>query len=365
MDNSVSQLAQPIPFKKRKPVLASGYRHFVFKRLLLILLLTLLTAISFLFDIANGPASLSLLQVLQGLWSADSLSSAHQVIIWDVRLPYALMALMVGACLGLAGAEMQTVLNNPLASPFTLGVGSAATLGASAAIVLDLSWLGLSFTYLLPVSAFIFASMASLLILLLSRMMGASIHTVLLFGIALMFGLNAVVGLLQFIADAGALQQIVFWTMGSLARANMEKVSIVFLVFSLCFIGSISQIWSLTVLRSGEEQARSLGVNVERLRLIVLLRVSLLTAVALAFVGEIGFIGLVGPHIARLLFGEDHRFFIPGSVIAGALLLSLSSIASKSLLPGVILPVGIVTALVGIPLFISLILGRSRKMGES
>ena len=344
--------------------LAKDYQHFIVKRLLLLSLLVLLTLTSFLWDIAHGPADLSLWQVFNGLWSYDSLSPSQQVIIWDVRLPYALMALVVGACLGLGGAEMQTVLNNPLASPFTLGVGSAATLGASIAIVMNLSWLGISFTYLLPMAAFIAASTASLLILFLSRTMGASTHTVLLFGIALMFGLNAAVGLLQFVADAGALQQIVFWTMGSLARATMEKVTIVTSVLVICFAFSLSQIWSLTTLRGGEEQARSLGINTERLRLIVLLRVSLLTAVALAFVGEIGFIGLVGPHIARLLLGEDHRFFIPGSAIAGALLLSLSSIASKALLPGVILPVGIVTALVGIPLFISLIFSRSREVGH-
>lgn len=347
----------------RPQKLAGQYRSFVFKRVLLTLLLLVALAVSFLLDIGNGPAQLTLWQVLQGLFSPEDQSAATQVIIWDVRLPYALMALVVGASLGLAGAEMQTVLNNPLASPFTLGVGSAATLGASIAIVVDLSWLGISFTYLLPMAAFVFASMASLLILLLSRVMGASVHTVLLFGIALMFGLNAVVGLLQFIADAGALQQIVFWTMGSLARANMEKVGIVGVVLAVCMVFSLMQMWRMTALRSGEEQARSLGINVERLRLTVLLRVSLLTAVALSFVGEIGFIGLVGPHIARMMLGEDHRFFLPGSAIAGALLLSLSSIASKGLIPGVILPVGIVTALVGIPLFISLILSRGRGAG--
>ncbi len=342
--------------------IAQAYKQFTLKRVFCLLALMVITALSFCFDIANGPANLSLFDVLAGLFAPDSLSAAEQVIIWDIRLPYALMALAVGACLGLAGAEMQTALNNPLASPFTLGVGSAATLGASLAIVFDWSWLGISFTYLLPLSAFVFASLASLLILLLSRTMGASIQTVLLFGIALMFGLNAIVGLLQFIADAGALKQIVFWTMGSLARASMEKTILVLAVLALCFALSIKQLWAMTALRSGEEQARSLGINVERLRLSVLLRVSLLTAVALAFVGEIGFIGLVGPHIARLLLGEDHRFFIPGSALAGALLLSLSSIASKSLVPGMILPVGIVTALVGIPLFISLIFSRRSEI---
>ncbi len=339
------------------------YSRFVIKRQLLLLILVCAVISSFLFDISHGPANLSMWQVFKGLLNPDSVSITQQVIIWDVRLPYALMAVLVGACLGLGGAEMQTVLNNPLASPFTLGVGSAATLGASTAIVLDLSWLGLSFTYLLPLAAFVFASMASLLILFLSRAMGASAHTILLFGIALMFGLNAAVGLLQFVADAGALQQIVFWTMGSLARATIEKTIIVSLVLAVCFAASMLQIWSMTTLRGGEEQARSLGINVERLRLTVLLRVSLLTAVALAFVGEIGFIGLVGPHIARMLLGEDHRFFLPGSAIAGALLLSLSSIASKAIVPGVILPVGIVTALVGIPWFMSLIFNRGRGNG--
>ncbi|GAA3924240.1 iron ABC transporter permease [Litoribacillus peritrichatus] len=341
--------------------LAADYRQFVWKRSVLLIVMALVAVTSLLWDISTGPAQLGLWDVLAGLVQPDQLEASTRVIIWDVRLPYALMALVVGACLGLAGAEMQTVLNNPLASPFTLGVGAAATLGASLTIVWDFTWLGLSFTYLLPLSAFVFATAASLLILVLSRSLGASVHTVVLFGIALMFGLNAVVGLLQFVADSSALQQIVFWTMGSLARASMEKVTIVFTVFVICAIWSTVHLWSLTALRSGEDQARSIGINVERVRLVVLLRVSLLTAVALAFVGEIGFIGLVGPHIARMVLGEDHRFFLPGSALAGAILLSLSSIASKALIPGVILPVGIVTALVGIPLFISLIMTRGKE----
>lgn len=349
------------PIRNASESIAMDYRRFVTKRILLLATLSIIALCSLLVDLATGPALLSLWDVCVGLWNPDGVSATTQVIIWDVRLPYALMALVVGACLGLGGAEMQTVLNNPLASPFTLGIGSAATLGASLAIVFDLSWIGLSFTYLLPLTAFLSALAVSLLILLVTRSMGATVHTVVLFGIALMFGLNAVVGLLQFVADSGALQQIVFWTMGSLARANMEKVTIVGVVFFVCFLWSLTQVWAMTSLRAGEEQARSSGINVERVRLIVLFRVSLLTAVALAFVGEIGFIGLIGPHIARMMLGEDHRFFLPGSALAGAILLSLSSIASKALIPGVILPVGIVTAIVGIPLFISLIMTRGRE----
>ncbi|WP_445395390.1 FecCD family ABC transporter permease [Zobellella sp. An-6] len=341
--------------------LALRYQRFIWRRLALLLALAIALVIAFVFDIATGPAPLGPLAVLEGLWHPEALDASTRVIIHEVRLPYALMALAVGASLGLAGAEMQTVLNNPLASPYTLGVGAAATLGASTAIVFKISLLGLPMAMTLPLMAFLFAAGAALLILLLSRSFGTGVHTVVLFGIALLFGFNALVGLLQFVADFDSLQQIVFWTMGSLARANLEQVGIVTLVFLLCLPFSLSQAWAMTTLRSGEEQARSLGIRVERLRLLVLLRVSLLTATAMAFVGEIGFIGLVGPHIARLLLGEDHRLLLPGSALAGALLLSLSSIASKTLVPGILLPVGMVTALVGIPLFIALIISRGRE----
>ena len=345
----------------RASSLADDYRRFVWRRVLCLGGLTLAAMTALLVDIASGPSMLGLLDVFRGLLNPEGIDAGTRVIIEDIRLPYALMAVVVGACLGLAGAEMQTVLNNPLASPFTLGVGAAATLGASLVIAFNISVLGVAAHVLLPLSAFVFAAAASLLILVLSRTLGASVHAVVLFGIALLFGINAVVGLIQFMADAESVQQIVFWTMGSLARASLDKVAIVALVLALCLPFSLRNAWAMTLLRSGEEQARSLGIRVERMRLVVLMRESLLTAAAMCFVGEIGFIGLVAPHIARLMLGEDHRFLLPGSALAGAVLLSLSSIASKLLVPEVVLPVGIVTALVGIPLFITLIIGRSRR----
>lgn len=342
--------------------LASQYRRSVSWKVLILAVVTVVVALSFIFDVASGPAALGWWQVLSGLTQPDAVEAATRVIIWDVRLPQAIMAIVVGACLGLAGAEMQTALNNPLASPFTLGIGAAATLGASLVIVFPLSFAALPSTIMLPLAAFVTAALASLLILFLSRRFGAAVHTIVLFGIALLFGLNALVGLLQFIADADAVQQIVFWTMGSLARAGMNEVMLVALVLIACLPFSLRQAWAMTALLSGEEQAQSMGIPVSRLRLVVLMRVSLLTAAALAFVGEIGFIGLVAPHIARLLLGEDHRFFLPGSALAGALLLSLSSIASKMLIPGILIPVGIITALVGIPLFLALIIKRGRSV---
>lgn len=337
--------------------LALRYRRHNRGRLAVLGGLALLLAASFLFDLACGPAGLSLGSVLHGLWQPASLDAAQRVIVFDVRLPYALMALVVGAALGLGGAQMQTVLNNPLASPFTLGLAAAATLGASLAIVFQ-HLQPLPANLLVPLAAFACALGVTGLILLLSRWHGGGGATLVLFGIALLFALEALVWLLQFLAEANALEQIVFWSMGSLARASLQHVGLVGAALALCFALAMRRAWALTLLRGGETHAASLGVNVARLRAITLVEVSLLTAAALAFVGTIGFVGLVGPHIARLLVGEQHRFLLPASLLCGALMLSLASIASKTIVPGLIIPIGIVTALVGVPVFVALILSR-------
>ncbi|WP_047394556.1 iron ABC transporter permease [Chitinibacter sp. ZOR0017] len=310
-------------------------------------------------DLATGSARYPLATVLAGLFDPSGLDASLRVVIFDVRLPYALMALVVGGALGLGGAQLQTVLNNPLASPFTLGVAAAATLGASLVIVFEHHLpLVLPHEILLPVGAFVLALGSTGLILLLSRAHGGGSDTLVLFGIALLFALEALVWLLQFLADANALEQIVFWSMGNLGRATLTHVLIVAVALLLGLISAMRRAWALTLLRSGPLQAASLGVQVDKLSWRVLLEVSLLTAVALAFVGTIGFVGLVGPHIARLLVGEQHRYFLPASVLCGALMLSLASLASKALVPGLVIPIGIVTALVGVPVLIALILRR-------
>ena len=341
--------------------LAAGYRRFVWRRVVWMTVLAAALAVSLVVNVMTGPASLSAATVINGLIDPASLGPALSVIVWDVRLPVAVMAVVIGAGLGLAGAEMQTVLNNPLASPSTLGVMHASTLGASLVIVLGIDPFGLPQSTLLPLGAFCGAVGAVVLVQFLARTFGATVDTVILFGIAVVFALEALISLLQFVADSDALQQIVFWTMGSLAKATWDKVAIVTLVLGVALPLSMRHAWKMTALRGGDDYARSFGLAVERLRLIVLLRVSVLAAVAAAFTGVIGFIGLVGPHVSRMAFGEDHRFYLPGSALAGAFMLSTASIASKLILPGVLIPDGIVTALVGIPLFLGLILLRRRK----
>lgn len=334
------------------------YGALVRRRVIVLLVLAVVGGVSFCFDIVTGPSNLPVMDVVRGLLDPSSLDGPTGVIIWEVRLPYAVMAVLVGAALSLAGAEMQTILNNPLASPFTLGVSNAATLGAALAVVLGISIPAVPDDWIVSANAFLFAFGSVLLLQSLSRLRGAGAETLVLFGIALVFTFNALVALLQFVATQEALQNLVFWSMGSVARAHWGTIRILAVVIAVVLPFSLAASWKLTALRLGEDRARSFGVDVARLRFVSLLRISLLAATAVAFVGTIGFIGLVGPHIARLMIGEDHRFLLPASILTGAAVMSLASVVSKVIVPGVLVPVGIVTALIGVPIFLLLIFTR-------
>ncbi|AWH89860.1 FecCD family ABC transporter permease [Limnobaculum parvum] len=334
-----------------------GRYHRILRKRLMILAIVLLAIIgSLVLDFIMGPSSLTIAELWKTLLHPETVDAGTQVIVWDIRLPYALMAIVVGLALGLAGAEMQTILNNPLASPFTLGVSSAAAFGAALAIVLGIGIPGIDPQWFISANAFIFALLAAFMLDAVTRWTQVATSGVVLFGIALVFTFNALVSMMQFIASEDTLQGLVFWTMGSLARATWIKLGILIAVFLVLFPWSMMNAWKLTALRLGEDRAISFGIDVRRLRLTTLLRISMLSALAVAFVGPIGFIGLVAPHIARLIFGEDHRFYLPASALIGALVLSMASVASKNLIPGVIIPVGIVTSLVGVPFFLSIIL---------
>jgi len=355
-NTSYSNVAQAAPAEAAET--AAAYRGILRWRWWLLALLGAVIAVSILVDFTLGPAGLSLEELLGTLFDPAGADPTTRVIVWDIRLPYALMALAVGLALGLAGAEMQTILNNPLASPFTLGLSSAAAFGASLVIVLDVAVPGIPASWMIAASAFVFALMSAMLLDAVARWGGMNTSGVVLFGIALVFSFNALVSLVQFVASAEALQGLVFWTMGSLSRATWPKLGLLLLVFAVILPLAMRDAWRLTALRLGEDRAASFGIDVRRLRLTSLLRISLLSALAVAFVGTIGFIGLVAPHIARRLFGEDHRFYLPGSALVGGVILSLASIASKNVVSGIIIPVGIVTSLVGIPFFIAVVFRR-------
>ncbi len=331
------------------------------RRVLLVALLGLGAGFSVLLDLVSGPSGLPLGQVLGALTGAGEVPKAAEVIVWQVRLPVAIMALLVGAALSLSGAEMQTVLDNPLAEPFTLGISASAALGAGVAIVLGLSIPGIPALWAVSGNAFVFALLALGLLQLASALRGGGSEVVILLGIAVNFTAAALLALVQFVASPDALQQLVFWTMGSLVNARWEGIAMLALVLAACLPFSLAASWRLTALRLGADQAQGFGLDVAHLRRWTLVRVSLLAAASVSMVGVIGFVGLAGPHIARMAVGEDHRFLLPASLFTGALLMSLASVASKLLVPGILLPVGIVTSLVGLPVFFALVLRREAR----
>jgi len=341
--------------------LQSAYERKSYYRGFTVLLAFVILLLSLSLDIASGPGNYSLSQVIAVLLNPSAHGAQLSVIVWDLRLPIALMAVLVGAMLGASGAEMQTILNNPLADPFTLGISYAAAFGAALAIVFGVGVLPLSDNALITVNAFLFAMLTAYLLYLFTRLRGASSETMILIGIALLFAFNALLWLLQYSANDAELMQIVFWMMGSLSRATWDKLAICALVLAVVIPFFAWRSWSLTALRLGDDRAEALGVATSQLRMQILFGVSLLAATAVAFVGVIGFVGLVGPHIARLLVGEDQRYFLPMSMLCGALMMSFSSLLSKSITPGVIYPIGIITALIGIPFFISLIVSVRRR----
>ncbi|EAQ81588.1 Fe(III) dicitrate ABC transporter, permease [Blastopirellula marina DSM 3645] len=337
-----------------------GYQRLGRRRLMIVALSFLLLVISFTCDILTGPAQLPLSDILSTIWSPDSASDSLRTIIWTFRFPTALMALLVGASLGVAGAEMQTILNNPLASPFTLGISAAASFGAALALVFGAGTFVFASTLLVPGFAFASALFGAMMIYGIGRMRGGSTETLIVGGVALHFIFSSGVAFLQYVASDDTLQAIVFWIFGSLQGATWSKVAILCVVLSAAMSLLATQAWRLTALRLGDIQARSMGVDVDRLRLQTLALISILTATAVCFTGAIGFVGLVAPHLSRASVGEDQRYFLPLSALYGALLVSVAAVICKLAIPGAIFPIGIATAALGAPFFAALALLKRR-----
>ncbi|MCC7320787.1 MAG: iron ABC transporter permease [Rubellimicrobium sp.] len=308
-------------------------------------------------DLMTGPSGMRTGEIwntlLAGPGGADR---AAATILWQLRLPQLAMGLIVGASLGLAGMLMQTILANPLASPFTLGFSAAAGFGAAAAI-LGGSWLMLPVPQWIvtPVLAFAATLMATAIIWLVARTKGTGADILVLAGIAVLFFFQSLQSLLQFMASPEVLQQIVFWLFGSLLKANWTSVRVSGAILVLCLPLIARDLWALTALRLGEANAASLGLDVQALRRRAFLVTALLTAGAVSFTGTIGFVGLIAPHLARSVVGEDHRLALPVAALSGGVILIAASVTGKILSQGAAIPVGIITAVAGIPMLMAVI----------
>ncbi|WP_342386876.1 iron ABC transporter permease [Ignatzschineria larvae DSM 13226] len=292
--------------------------------------------------------------------------SIEYYIIWQIRIPRTLAALLVGGGLAISGAIMQGLFRNPLVEPGIIGVSSGAGLFAALAIVLGVQFLPSLFAilgdYALPLAACLGGWVVTSILYLFSRnKRGISISSMLLIGIAINAFTGALIGLLTFIADETELRSLTFWTMGSLSSFNYEKIAIIAVV-QLIFIPLLCfKARAMNAMLLGEREAKHLGIEVEKLKRMQIWGVAIITGSAVAFAGGIGFIGLLIPHLIRMLFGSDNRFVLPLSYLFGGILLIVADLFSRTLAAPSEIPIGILTAFIGAPFLAYLVYKQGRS----
>lgn len=325
----------------------------------LLVALAALLPLAVLTGLASGAVSLGPLQALRALLAGDDGSQAA-MIVQQLRLPRVLLAAVMGATLAMSGAAMQGLFRNPLADPSLIGVTAGASLGASLLIVLGGGLLqGLVGLTLVSLGAFVGGVLAVLLVYrLASSENGTSVATMLLAGIAITALAGAVGSLLEFFTDNERLRQISLWKMGGLDGANLPRLALASLVGGSVLLALPRYALALNTLLLGESEARHLGIDVNHTKLALIGWVAVGVGTSVALVGTIAFVGLVVPHVVRLWIGPDHRYLLPASALAGATLLVVADTLSRVILAPTELPVGIITALIGVPFFISLLRQR-------
>lgn len=316
-----------------------------------------------------GSSGMTVAECLAAL--ARKSTATNNRIIWNIRMKRVLAAVIAGAGLSVSGLIMQTCLNNPMASPSTLGVSNAAVFGANLSIIafaggfLDTGHNLNSYTtganpYAASLMAFLFSTLSILVILGLCRLRSFSPGVVVLAGIAVGSIWTAGTTLLQFYATDVGLSAAVIWNFGDLGRATYRTDLIMLAVVLLGGVFFMLMSWRYNALLSGDAAAKTMGVNVDRLRFVSLLLASMITAVCVSFLGIIGFVGIICPHVTKRLLGQDHRFAVPASMLSGSLLLLLADTFSRSMGGGSALPVGAVTTLLGAPFFVAIIFSKRR-----
>lgn len=344
----------------QKPRQQKRKQHLLLLLILVLLLLLILPAL------ALGSSDLGLREIATALLHGGD--AGVQQIVLGIRLPRVLAALMAGAALSISGAVIQTVIRNPLGSPYTLGLSAASMFGAALAIVMLGHWarqaqLGMlaNNPWLISASAFLFGLLCALFITGIARWRGASPETLIMAGIIISALFGSATSLLQYLSDDVELAAIVSWMFGDLGKATPQNVRIMALALLPALLWFLANTFPLSTLHAGDEVAASLGVRVNRLRMLSVVVASLITAVTVAFFGVIAFVGLIIPHITRRLLGFGEGVVLTGSALLGALFLLASDLLARTLVAPVVLPVGIITSFVGAPFFLYLLFHRLPK----
>ena len=337
------------------------------RKRLLLAGLAVLVFLAIVWSLNVGPSAVDIKtvgQVLLDLLQPDeTLTRAEKVIVLNIRLPRICASILVGILLANAGLLMQGIFQNPLVSPYTLGVSGGASFGASLGIVMAAGMTSVAAANnLVSLLAFGFAALTMYLVQLIGKISKDTTRNLLLAGVAVSYLFTSLVSFLKYTVDEKELPALVFWQMGSVSSVSWERIGI---LAAVCVVGLVVMTvfsWDLNVIATGEDSAISLGVNYKRLRTVSFLISTLMTGVAVAFTGTIGFVGMVAPHVARMLVGNDYRYTIPTASLCGALLLLVADTLSRILVSAVSLPIGVITSMIGVPFFIWLIVRKRREV---
>ena len=342
--------------------IAKRYEVSARRNWLLIILCLILTVILALVFTAMGAADTSVADVCRAAagWLRGEEPGKQEKVILFLRLPRVVMAVLAGFGLSVSGAAMQGVTRNSLVSPFTIGISNAAAFGASLSIVFGMGlFAGTEAGIVL--NAFIWAMGCTVLVYMISLKVGMGPEAIVLTGIALNYLFSAATSTIEFFASEHKLAQVVQWAFGSLNGAQWQEAGTVAVVVLVCLILLYFHAPALNVMSSGDDEvAKSLGILVESVRVQVGILSVLMTAAVISFTGVIGFVGLAGPHIARMIIGNDHRYLLPFSAVTGAILMLVADTIGRLILAPVTIPVGIIISFLGVPIFINLILSKRK-----
>lgn len=342
------------------------------KKLAIIFILLALVFLFFVVSVFVGSGTLSFKEVFLAIFNKGS--ETARLIVRRIRFPRVIAALIAGGGLAVSGLVMQTVLKNPLASPTTLGVSNAAVFGANFAIIVvgagafhstHGSWLSISNPYLVSTFSFLSAIIAAGSILLLARLKNLNASAIVLAGVAVSAIFQAGTTLIQYFASDTQVASAVYWTFGDLGRASYKTDLIMFIVVAVSTLFFFLKRWDFSAMSGGLAYAKTLGVNTRFMTIMSLLLASLITSVTVSFLGIIGFVGLTAPQFMKRIVGDDYRFILPSSFLAGALLLLISDILGRLPIFGTSVPVGVVTSLIGGPVFLAILLRRKKNESEN
>ena len=314
------------------------------------------------YTVTIGSVDISFFEAYQTIWNhltGNIEDTTFDYVIWDLRMPRVIGGIFAGIGLAVCGVVMQNTLKNPLADPYTTGVSSGASMGATLTLTVFGGALG---SWYGAIGAFVFALVPVFIMIGITKMKDASATTMVMAGIGIMYVFNAITTMMMMSAESQTMQAIYNWQVGTLDLLAWEQLPVLIVIVVIGILISMLISGKLNVLATGDESAKAMGINADKMRIWCLVLVGVVSAAVVAFTGLIGFVGLVAPHITRLFIGSDNKFLIPAAGVFGGMLMIIADAAGRIILFPEVIQVGVIMSLVGGPVFLALLLGSKKKM---